>query len=293
MGFRNYRREDYPALCDFLVALNEPDRGHINWNWARLEWMIEHPECDRSLLGSVGLWREGERIVGAAIYDMYFGEAFCGALPGYEALYLEILDYAWRELRDEAGLGVSICEDSAFEIAAAEAAGFVRAEQTETVMRVELDGTPTATLPEGLRLAEIDFASESDLRTLQWLLWRGFDHGDDRAAFEEDLERTRRLGLKLRPHFDKRLSLAALDGAGEGAAYCCLWVRPDTDYAYVEPVCTVPAWRGKGAAKALLYEAFARARSLGAKSAYVISDQAFYEKLGFRTDRRFVYYWKK
>ncbi|MBQ5515061.1 MAG: GNAT family N-acetyltransferase [Oscillospiraceae bacterium] len=55
----------------------------------------------------------------------------------------------------------------------------------------------------------------------------------------------------------------------------------------------MPAYRGRGAAKALLYEALNRARALGAKRAYVISDQVFYEKLGFRKDRTFSFYWKK
>ena len=49
----------------------------------------------------------------------------------------------------------------------------------------------------------------------------------------------------------------------------------------------------KKLAKALLYEAMRRARALGAKTAYVISDQVFYEKLGFRKDRHYTFYWKK
>lgn len=72
-------------------------------------------------------------------------------------------------------------------------------------------------------------------------------------------------------------------------AYCCVWYRPDTDYAYVEPVCTVPAHRGKGLAAALLTEALSRARALGAREAYVISDLLFYEKLGFEKVRHYIF----
>ena len=36
-----------------------------------------------------------------------------------------------------------------------------------------------------------------------------------------------------------------------------------------------------------------RAAALGAKRAYVISDLAFYEKLGFRTAQHYTFYWKK
>jgi Predicted acetyltransferase len=61
----------------------------------------------------------------------------------------------------------------------------------------------------------------------------------------------------------------------------------------VEPVCTVPAFRGRGISKAVIYEALRRAKTLGAKSAYVISDMEFYRKLGFETDKTFTFWWKK
>lgn len=53
-----------------------------------------------------------------------------------------------------------------------------------------------------------------------------------------------------------------------------------------------PAYRGKGLAGALLSEALKRARSLGARSAYVISDLPFYEKLGFEKARHYTFYRK-
>ena len=92
--FKHYREQDYQAVCDFLISLNEPDKRYINWNWARFEWMYEHPEFDKDLIEHIGLWWEHDRVVGAAIYDMYFGEAFCGVLPEYKDLYADILVYA-------------------------------------------------------------------------------------------------------------------------------------------------------------------------------------------------------
>ena len=99
MEMRSFRDDDYEAVCDFLITLNAENRLHINWNWARFEWMYGHPEFDWESKECIGLWWDAGRIVGAAIYDMYFGEAFCGMLPGYEALYPDILDYAWQKLR--------------------------------------------------------------------------------------------------------------------------------------------------------------------------------------------------
>ena len=287
MEFRHYGDADYESVCDFLIELNRESRTHIHWNWARFEWMIEHPEFDKSAIPSIGLWWERDRIVGAAIYDMYFGEAFCVALPGYEAIYPEILDYAYRELKDEAGLGIAICDGNQREIEAAEAAGFAPAEQSETVLRLELDKLRRTVLPEGYTLSELDPVEKPE--DFQWLLWQGFDHGTDYEEFKQNDP----IIPQRRPHLNKRLSLAAAAPDGALVAYCCVWVRPEPDYAYVEPICTAPAHRGKGIAAALLSEALTRAKALGAKEAYVISDLPFYEKLGFEKMRHYTFYRKE
>ena len=287
MTFEHYRPGDYEAVCDFLIGLNREDRRHVNWNWARWEWMIGHPEFDTGLISSIGLWKENGAVVGAAIYDMYFGEAFCGVLRGYEALYPEVLAYAYENLKDESGLAAAVCDDNAFEREAIVEAGFSPIEQDETIMVLDLDRAFEASLPEGFRIEDTDPAA--DPYGLQWLFWQGFDHGDDREAFEREglADLTQ---LFPRPHLNPELSLTAVAPGGEKAAFCGLWFHDGTDYAYVEPVCTVPAYRGRGLAKALLFEAFRRAAALGAKKAYVISDQVFYEKLGFRREKHFTFY---
>ena len=285
-AFRRFRDDDYEAVCDFLIALNRTDRTHINWNWARFEWMYEHPEFDKSARDAIGLWFDGERVVGAAIYDMYFGEAFCGVLPEYAALYPEVLRYAYDALRDENGLAIAICDGSDAEIEAAKACGFSPIEQTETIMEIDLKNPFPAALREGFRLYEPD--PLADAEALQWLFWQGFDHGEDRTEFE----REEQIVPQVRKHCRRELGLAAVCPDGEYAAFGCLWYSEKTDYAYVEPVCTVPRHRGKGLAKALLYEAMNRARALGAKKAYVISDLPFYERLGFRKTLHYTFFRK-
>ncbi len=287
MKFKNYSSEDYEAVCDFLIDMNRENQYHINWNWGRFEWMMEHPEFDKSLMNAIGLWTDGGKVVGAAIYDMYFGEAFVGVLPEYSSIYPELLDYAYRELKDENGLGIAICDDCADEINAAKASGFVISEQTETVMRLDLDKALSADLSDGLHYAQLDPVKEP--YEFQWLLWQGFDHGTKKAEFEK----REQIIPQDRPHLNPYLSVAVENTDSEKVAYCCLWYSDKTDYAYVEPVCTIPVDRGKGVAKAVIYEALNRARSLGAKKAYVLSDMPFYEKLGFRKDRHFSFYWKR
>ena len=285
--FKRYAKEDYEAVCRFLIELCRHDRKHINWNWARFEWMAEHPEFDQSLISSIGLWIVSDKVVGAAIYDMYFGEAFCGTLPEYDALYPEILEYAWRELKDETGLGVTICDDDAKQIQTALASGFARADQSETIMTIGLEELFPVKLPNDFHFTELD--PVRDAYATSWLFWQGFDHGSDRAEFE----RTEQIIPRIRLHFNRDLSVAAVNSDGEPVSLCCLWYHPDTDYAYVEPVCTIPSYRGQGVAKAVVYEALNRARALGARQAYVISDMDFYRKLGFAKEWHYTFYWKK
>ena len=287
MSFRNYRREDYPALCDFLVALNEPARDHINWNWARLEWMIEHPEFDKSLRNSIGLWTADGKIVGAAIYDMYFGEGFCGVLPEYRDCYPCIVEYACKELADDAGFRLAVCDENADEIEQVKRLGFAVADQDETIMERLLDDDLCPELPGGLGFVSPD--PVADAYDLEWLFWQGFDHGADKDEFEKEEE----IVPRVRKHFNKDLGVAVVNETGELVACCLLWYMTGTDYAYVEPVCTIPSYRGKGIAKAAIFEALRRAKKLGAKRAYVISDMEFYEKLGFRKKYRYTFYSRK
>jgi len=284
--FVNYSEGDYDAVCDFLVELNRNDCSHINWNWARFEWMYEHPDYDKSLINSIGLWICGERVVGAAIYDMYFGEAFCGALREYGYLYPEILEYALKNLRDDAGIAAAINDENTAELEAAAKVGFTATTQHETIMKIELDQDFPVVLPDGLKFSELDPAAEP--YEFQWLLWQGFDHGEDRAGFEKQEE----IIPQKRKHLDLSLSIAAVNENGEYTAYCCLWYDERTDYAYVEPVCTIPSYRGKGIAKALIYEALNRVKALGAKRAFVISDMEFYHKLGFEKILHYTFYSK-
>lgn len=287
--FKNFTEDDYEAVCAFLIELNRENRNHINWNWARFEWMYGHPEFDSSRMNAFGLWQDGDKIAGAAIYDMYFGEAFCAALPGYEALLPEILDYARRELRDDSGLGIAICDNALREIGTAERAGFVKTDQTETMMKMDTDRTFPAKLPGGFSFSELDIPKE-DIKEIQWMFWQGFDHGEYRSEFEADFAENGNIEVKERRHFDPYLSVAAVGPSGEKVSYCCLWYDRRTDYAYLEPLCTIPSLRGKGIAKAVVYEALNRVKRLGAHRVYVISDMPFYEKLGFKKDRRFTFY---
>ena len=56
---KNFAQEDLEKLHAFLILLNREDRKHINWNWARFEWMYGHPEFDNTLIDRICIWYMG------------------------------------------------------------------------------------------------------------------------------------------------------------------------------------------------------------------------------------------
>lgn len=279
-----YREEDYEAVCTFLHALNRGDPLHMDWNWARWEWMYHHDEMDRTLLEKIGLWWAGDTVVGAAIYDMYPGEGCALWLPGYQDLAEEILDYAANSLRDESGFAMEVNVRDMRLKHLLKAKGWEQVEQTEHILRCDLNLLPHVPIPKGYTLREL---GPEDGAAMQWLMWQGFDHGADRAACEQESS-----PVRFRAHQRKELTLALQNEAGEDAALCGIWYLDGTDYAYVEPVCVVPQYRTHGLGRALLTEALSRAHALGAKYAYVLSDMDFYRTVGFKDCERYKF-WRK
>ncbi len=127
-----------------------------------------------------------------------------------------------------------------------------------------------------------------DNEQYQLVLWKGFDHGDDLHEFQKTFLPEQ----PVKPNEIKYLKLAVMDQNGSFVAHCQCWYRQDTDYAYVEPVCVVPAYRSMGVGKAVVSEALNRCKKLGAKEAYVLSDMEFYKSMGFEPFSTYRFYWK-
>ena len=280
----SFSEEYYQAVCDFLITLNR-EKKHINWNWARWEWMYAHPYCDREKLNTISLWLDGDSVVGAAIYDLFHGEAFCGVLDGYDHLLPEILDFAYANLKDENGLGIAVRDDDFSTQEQLARIGYHKTEQTEPILCRNLNKLLDYELPAEFSIREIRFPEDN--LAYQTVIWKGFGHEGDPAELEKMLA-----NKILPPNRKSELCLAVVDEQGEFAAHCTCWYDERTDYAYVEPVCTTPKYRGMGLGKAVVLEALRRCNALGAQHAFVISDQAFYKKLGFMPHSQYIFFKK-
>lgn len=288
--FRNFKEEYYDMIHRFLVELSEENLVHINWNWARFEWMYFHPEFDRSLIDKIGLWFMDDEIVGVAIYDHYMGEAFFAAKMGHEELEQTILDYVIANFQDENGIGLAVNdEDTRMQTLLTEN-GFLKEEHTENILELPIDfSVCTFEQDSLLTLEKLDIGH--DLYKHHELLWKGFDHEGETPVDEETMYKQER--MLSAPHLNTELHVIAKKEKEEYVSYCGLWYDEKTDYVYVEPVCTIPKYRKMGSAKKVLLEALQRAHKLGAKRAFVISDDEFYKKIGFKQHSHFTFYWYK
>lgn len=288
IDFRNFNNSYYDKVCDFLIELSKHDRKHINWNWARWEWMYFHPDFNRDLIDKIGLWFCNDELVGMATYDHYLGEAFFATKLGFEELKKDILEYAITTFSDENGLGIAVNDADISILNLLHSSGFLRNEQTENILElIPESGSLDFIIPKGITLKNLDI--KKDLYKHHNVLWKGFDHEEQLPLDEATMNRQKIMlsALNLNPF----LHIAAENKDGEYVAYCGLWYNQKTDYAYVEPVCTIPEYRHNGIGKAVVLEALKRGFSLGAKKAYVISNDPFYKSLGFHQHSHYTFYW--
>lgn len=286
MEFKKFEITDYKELVSFLIELNKSNKKHINWNWARLEWMIGHPDFDRSLINLIGLWLDNGHIVATAIYDTYLGEASIIALEEYEHLYPELLDYAYKYLKDDNGLGIAVNDKDQNLIIVIKEKGYLLYPQKEVLLKLDLTSGYQYSLIEGISLKEINPYLESE--QVGWIFYQGFNHGDNYEEYKASINND----SYERPHVNPYLNLVAVNNKGEYVGFCSMWYDARTDYAYLEPLCVIPSYRKQGIAKALIYELANRVKGLGAKEVYVISDMDFYKNLGFKEVESYSFYFK-
>lgn len=290
INFKKFNYNYYNQVCDFLIEISKNSSKHINWNWARCEWMFFHPEFNRNLIDEIGIWFLGENLIALATYDHYLGEGIFLTKEGFEYLENELLEYVIENFSDNSGVGIAVNDKDIKTINMLKSHNFIINNQTENILELKLDKI-------NFNLKSIDdvilesLNIENDLFKHHELLWKGFNHIGP-APLDNDTINKQKIMLSA-PNLNPFLHVIAKTTSGEYISYCGLWFNKETDYVYIEPVCTIPGYRNKGIGKMVIIEALRRASSLGAKKAYVISDNNFYKSLGFMQHSHYTFYWYK
>jgi GNAT superfamily N-acetyltransferase len=279
--------DDFHRVRDLLLRINTGTVRLPGFLWARWEWMISQRNAPFSMLrdpgaqARIGLWERDERVVAAVTFEDTPGHAYLLLDPDHRDLAPHLVRHAIDHLGHDRRISV-IVPDSDRELQQVVAAhGFRAGQGGEATAVLDLGGDLAYELPTGYRIVEL--GTEPDLGQFHRVLALGFGGPEEvptaDAPSPEMLE-LRRQALSG-PHLDPELHIAVAAPDGRWAAYCGTWHEPGTDYALVEPVCTVAGERRRGLGRAAVLEALARCRERGAREAYVGSGQEFYRSFGF------------
>ena len=281
---RNYKYpDDFQLVGDFIVEHFLLGNADGNWLQPAWEYMHSHPYLDTASLGKIGIWEDAHRIVGIVHYESTLGEVFFQLHPAYGHLKLEMIDYVEHNLVGVDGSGRRYLRayvndiDQDF-LSLVGSMGYKKdAPYARPLSEFDIPRLfPPTTLPEGFQLKSL--AEDNDLVKIHHVLWCGFNHPGEPPA--EGVEERRM--MQLAPNYRKDLKIVVEAPDGNFVSFCGMWYEPVNRFAYVEPVATDPDFRRMGLGKAAVLEGIRRCGALGARVAYVGSDELFYQALGFK-----------
>ena len=275
---RNYRLlQDFDAVSRFLTAEYKKSGWGQCMLQPRFEYAHTHPAFNYNRAHRFKLWQDDDEIVALICFEGDLGEALISAAHGYEFLYDEMLTYAEKELakveNGQHSLEVSANDTQTALRRVLETRGYTPRWSHPILHYDYAKGFLQRELPKGFTLHTLQ--EEDDFRKIHTCLWKGFDHSD-----EPDDDWDCRRQMQSGPHFRQDLTFVIVAPDGEYACFAGMWLDQDNDYAYLEPLATVPEHRRKGLATVILMEAMKRTQAFGAT--YCIGgSREFYEAIGF------------
>jgi predicted N-acetyltransferase YhbS len=286
------RRYQHPADFDrvgrFLIDTYQSGRTLVNWLQPRWEYMFAHPFVDRVDLTSIGIADAGDQILGLVHPEDHMAFVYFPIRDGCDEVKPALLDWAQAHFgawsngfgRRLLGLWVDEHDEVLAELARERDFELTTRFSEAHAQRSLLSPLPDTPIPDGYRIQSL--ADENDFERINGVLWRGFDH-EGVPPTEAIAERVR---AQDTPGFRRDLTIVAVEPGGDYVAFAGMWVVPENRIAYVEPVATDPAHRRLGLGRAAVVESLRRARSEGAETAWVGSDQEFYVSIGFEVTSR-------
>ena len=279
----NATQRRYDILSDFLAVYNFLDETYnfetLNsyllpqyWEYAHyLQW-FDYIRAHR-----MGLWEDNGRPVGIAAYEMDIGKTHLHTRPEYNYLLPELLTWAENELSVIKGgsrvLGVWITSKEMEKQKLLTKQGY-RLVHNEPVKIFRYTKPFTERLlPDGYTLINgigIDYSKLAEC------FWRGFDH--DEIPPEVNIDGN--VKVWNAPHADKSLMTIVVAPNGEYASALGMWFDKRNQYAYLEPLATVPKYRRMGLATIALTEAMKKTKALGAEYCFG-GGREFYTVIGF------------
>ena len=278
---------DLDRISEFLIRHYQSENQDGNWIYPIWEYAYTHPGLDPDDRHRVGIWEDAGEIVGATIIETIRNDIALCTHPGYRRLKPEMLEYAESNLflRNESGkkiLHVFVHDYDAEHCRLMAEKGYEHESALDrpmskiTIADAFPDGLERRPLPDSYGFGSLQ--EEFDLRKMNRVLYRGFNHPGE--PDEADLE-GRRL-MVSGPRFRPELTTVIAAPNGNWVTYCGMWYDEVNKFGYVEPVATDPDYRRRGLGSATVLEGIRRCGLEGADTVFVWNDTPFYLSIGFR-----------
>jgi GNAT superfamily N-acetyltransferase len=230
--------------------------------------------------------KNGNQIVGFCFTEDPATDVYFSLRPGYESIADEMILWADTQMPgDPSSRRFVLFAGQTALIDAAERAGYVQTHST-THRQYFFDQPLDYPLPSGFRFTA---PGNVNVEKACECCYKGFGHEEEDGPWDGYSEHGYHLGSA--PHATPEHAIAIENESGDYVCYADMWWTPENRLAYMEPLCTVPEYRGRGLASALLSELARRMHALGAAQ-MTGGSNPFYEKIGFKPADEWTF-WKK
>lgn len=287
MTTRNFRILcDFMDIRQFMVEIYERDwRNGVPAPF--FEYALSSDWMDKSFTHRNRIWEDDGNIVAFCFTENPVNCIYFSLRPGYEALAEEMVDYAERYMpRIDGKMEFDLFEGQDAIRDAAIRRGYVQTGGYNE--RIYDFAKPLQyPLPEGFRFAE---EGRLHVEKVVECCWKGFNHEETEGPWDGNAESG--YHLQMAPHSTDQYAVAIENKKGDYVCYAGMWWTPENNLAYMEPLCTIPEYRGRGLAAAALSEMYRRTKALGATHMTGGGDP-FYEAIGFQPGIGWTYWEKK
>lgn len=269
----------YKMLSDFerVSAFYFDNYKSLNWSTTQpnLAFCHTHGNFNHKRTHRFGIWEENRQVVATACFEIDLGVYIPLIKEGYEHLRSEMLQYAEQQLcvcnDGQCSLEVvSTNKENLNEFYLSNGYDLIR---TSPILFYQYEkGFPDCALPEGFSIISLE--DENDAEKIDRCLWTAFSDAPYIPCDSDE-----RLHKQSSPYFRKDLTTIVKAPNGDYACYAGMWIDDKNGFAYLEPLGTVPEYRGLGLAKATLMAAMKKTVSYGAKYCYC-GDIDFYRSIG-------------
>ena len=268
---------DFTKVYDFLEETYNLETINSYLPPHYFEYAQHHSHFNYTSTHRIGLWEDGDILVGISMYEMQLGTAQLHAREGYQHLLPEMLAWAEKEISVEKDgkrtLSVQITSSEEGKKQLLLDNGYEFASKWPITIFRYTNPFVERELPQGFKIIN---GHEVDMLKLKTCFYRGFDHGDTPPDNETDTT----FKVCHAPHADPSLMTVVVAPDGDYACALGMWMDYPNKYAYLEPLATIPKYRRMGLGTIALTEAMKKTVPLGAEYCFGGGNQ-FYFDIGF------------